>query len=373
MHGEKDILYGLSSFRLHRIPYQVVMLCPTIPPLWDNVRNPALAKHPVIHDILGTPLHVLVTNRNDRRTAKTVHTHLVESQLPTEAFADSVLGVQACSPLFTLMTLARELDTIELAMAMYELYGNFSVFKPSPVIEELLKSPEAIRLSASSCAWKRVSSAIPTSSGEVSSLWMRPPLISIEDLRSYPDACPQMRGKSNFRKAAQLVTGITSSPFEVQLSMLLGLPEELGGKGMGCFSNNAKITLNNSARQIYPHDYALADLFFEGDIEHRSLDVECQGAIIHSDTAHALNDNDRATALATMEIETLGITYQQVADIDRFQTIARLIGQKVGLPIEGLTDTSHRNEVELRRRIMIDWATLGEAPFRPLSLIGRTR
>lgn len=63
MHGEKDILFGLSSFRLHRIPYQVLMLCPPIPPLWDNVRDPLLPKHPVMHEILGSPLNVLVTNR----------------------------------------------------------------------------------------------------------------------------------------------------------------------------------------------------------------------------------------------------------------------------------------------------------------------
>lgn len=372
MHGEKDVLYGLSSFRLHRIPYQVLMLCPTIPPLWDNVRSPLLSKHPVIREILGSPIHVLVTNRNDRRTAKNVRTHLVESRLPAGAIVDSVLDVQTCSPLFTLMTLARELDTIELAMVMYELCGNFSIFKPSSTVEELLNSPEAMRLSASSLAWKRVSSSIPTSSGGASSLWMRPPLINIDDLRSYPDACPQIRGKSNFRKAAKLVTGITSSPFEVQLSMLLGLPEELGGKGLGSFSNNAKITLSKAARRIYPHDYALADLFFEGDIEHRSLDIECQGAIIHSDMTHALSDNDRATALAAMEIETLGITYQQITDVDRFQTIANLIGRKTGIPIERLTDASRRNEAELRRRIMIDWATLGETPFRPLGSLGHS-
>lgn len=372
MHGEKDILYGLSSFRLHRIPYQVLMLCPTIPPLWDNVRSPLLSKHPVIREILGSPIHVLVTNRNDRRTAKNIRTHLVESRLPAGAIVDSVLDVQTCSPLFTLMTLARELDTIELAMVMYELCGNFSIFKPSSAVEELLNSQEAMRLSASSLAWKRVSSSIPTSSGGASSLWMRQPLINIDDLRSYPDACPRMRGKSNFRKAAKLVTGITSSPFEVQLSMLLGLPEKLGGKGMGSFSNNAKITLSKAARRIYPHDYALADLFFEGDIEHRSLDIECQGAIIHSDMTNALSDNDRATALAAMEIETLGITYQQITDIGRFQTIANLIGRKTGIPIERLTDASRRNEAELRRRIMIDWATLGETPFRPLDSLGRS-
>lgn len=59
MHGEKDILFGLSSFRLHRIPYQVLMLCPPIPPLWDNVRDPLLPKHPVIREIFGSPLHVV--------------------------------------------------------------------------------------------------------------------------------------------------------------------------------------------------------------------------------------------------------------------------------------------------------------------------
>lgn len=360
MHGEKDILYGSTSFRLHRIPYQVLMLCPPIPPLWQNVRDPALPKHPTIKEILGTPLHVLVTDRKDRRTSRTVQTHLVESHLPPGAIVDSPLGTQACSPLFTLLTLARHLGTIELAMAMYEFCGRFSVFKPTPVIEDLLRTPEAVSLSLSNRnSWKRVGSTTSVASGVSSSLWMRPPLISLDELHGFARQCPHFRGRKRFEQAAKLVTGVTSSPFEVQLSMLLSLPEKLGGKGISDFSNNEKIHLSKNARSIYGYENVYADLFFAGDEMHKPLDVECQGAIIHNDNERALSDADRATALATMDIETLWVTYRQMASIDDFQTVAELICRKIGSSTLSTDWQSLWNEHELRRVIMCDWAKLG--------------
>ncbi len=360
MHGEQDILYGLTSFRLHRIPYQVLMLCPPIPPLWQNVRSPDLPNHPVIREILGTPLHVLVDNRKDRRTAKLIRTHLVESQLPPGVISESILDVRTCSPLVTLLTLARDLSTIELAMAMYELCGNFSVFKPTPAIENLLKTPEAIALSKNDPnAWKRVRSAAQATSGNASSLWMRPPLIKLDELHKFARQCPHIRGRKRFEQAAQLVTGVTSSPFEVQLSMLLALPEEMGGKGMSGFANNGEIRLSKEARSVYSCDNVYADLLFEGDETHHALDVECQGAIIHDDEKQALNDADRATALASLGIDTLWVTHRNIVDAKSFQAIANLIGNKIGNPPLEPNDQTRWRERELRRTLMIDWADLG--------------
>lgn len=363
MHGENDILFGLSSFRLHRIPYQVLMLCPPIPPLWDNVRDPLLPKHPVIREIFGSPLHVLVTNRKDRRTAKNVRTHLVESRLPAGAIVDSVLGVQTCSPLFTLLTLARDLNTIELTMAMYEFCGNFSVFKPSEAIEELLKTPEAAELNRQPGAWKRVRSSAATASGKTSSLWMRPPLVSLDELHSALDEYPHFHGKKKFSEAANLVTGVTSSPFEVQLSMLLALPESMGGKGMPLFTNNARIALTKEARKMYPHSFIRADLLFEGNESRPDIDVECQGSIIHENEKQAISDSDRSTALASMNIEVLWITYEKISNASTFRSIAGLIARRIDYPLPELTGEARRRENELRRNLMIDWSTLGGRPM----------
>ncbi len=292
---------------MYRIPHQVLPLCPPIPSLWQHVRDPELLDHPVMREILGTPLHLLITDRRDRRTSKAIRTHLIESTLPPGAIVETALNIQACSPLFTLLTLARHLSTIErtskairthliestlppgaivetalniqacsplftlltlarhlstieLAMAMYEFCGNFSVFKPSPGIEELLQTPESIALAKSPQGWRRVTSSARTSSGGQSSLWMRPPLISldIEELLQTPESialakspqgwrrvtssartssggqsslwmrpplisldelnrfarqCAPIRGCRRFAQAARLVTGVNARPF----------------------------------------------------------------------------------------------------------------------------------------------------------------
>ena len=106
MRGDGDVLYGLTSFRIYRIPHQVLPLCPPIPSPWQHVRDPELPDHPVIREILGTPLHLLITDRRDRRTSKAIRTHLIESTLPPGAIVETALNIQACSPLFTLLTLS---------------------------------------------------------------------------------------------------------------------------------------------------------------------------------------------------------------------------------------------------------------------------
>lgn len=359
MRGNGDVLYGLTSFRMYRIPHQVLPLCPPMPSLWQHVRDPELLDHPVIREILGTPLHLLITDRRDRRTSKAIRTHLVESTLPPGAIAETVLDIQACSPLFTLLTLARHLSTIELAMAMYEFCGNFSVFRPSPAIEELLQTPESIALAKSPQGWRRVTSSARTSSGGQSSLWMRPPLISLDELNRFARQCAPIRGCRRFAQAARLVTGVASSPFEVQLSLLLSLPREMGGKHITGFCNNGRVPLSKPARSLYACNNVYADLLFEADESHCGLDVECQGAIIHNDSNQALSDADRAMALAAQGIETLWVTHRQILDIDSFQAVAEIIGDRLGIPLEKPDPHARGLEQELRRTLMIDWVDLG--------------
>lgn len=356
----ENALYGPSSFRLWRTPPQVRLLLPPLSSFSHDVRNGTVSKHPVISEIIGTPVHVLVQDRKCRRRRKQVITHLIESKLPPESLIDTELDIQTCSPLLTLLTLARDLDTIELAMAMYELCGNFAVFKPSPLIEELLATPEAQALSARPGAWKRVRSLAKTTAGSKSSLWMRPPLIELDDLHEFARACPPLRGKANFRKAAQLVTGVTSSPFEVQLSMLLALPEGMGGQDMPFFTNNTDIPLTNRARGIYHHSKICADLLFEDDGGSRRIDVECQGAVVHDGEKQIIRDSDRTTALSSMDIDVLLVTYEKIADARTFRNIAETIAAKVGYTLPEQTEEFKTLENELRSHLMIDWSTLGE-------------
>ena len=192
---------------------------------------------------------------------------------------------------------------------------------------------------------------------------MRPPLVSLDELHSALDEYPHFHGKKKFSEAANLVTGVTSSPFEVQLSMLLALPESMGGKGMPLFTNNARIALTKEARKMYPHSFIRADLLFEGNESRPDIDVECQGSIIHENEKQAISDSDRSTALASMNIEVLWITYEKISNASTFQSIADLIARRIDYPLPELTGEARRRENELRRNLMIDWSTLGGRPM----------
>lgn len=365
MSPDDDVLYGPSAFRFLRIPPQVLLQCPPLPPIHGNIGKPTLLHHPVVTEILGTPIHILVTKRNDRRRASSVKTHLVQDPLPTGAIIDTPLGVRTCSPLFTLLTMARSVDALELAMVMYELCGNFAVFRPSPAIEELLASSSIEQQLLPSDRWRRVLSA----NGAPSDLWMRQPLIELSELTAYADQCAGMRGRRTFQKAARMVTGVASSPFEAQLSMLLGLPTSQGGKGFPHFTNNQEIILTARARKLHSSTRAYADLFFEGDLSHHSLDIECQSSLIHSGTDQALSDTNRATALTSMDIDVLGVTYDQISNIDSFHNLAALIARKIGYRLPKQTPDSQLRESELRRRILSDWSEIGADP-RPKRMRG---
>ena len=64
-------------------------------------------------------------------------------------------------------------------------------------------------------------------------------------------------------------------------------------------------------------------------------------------------------ALAAQGIETLWVTHRQILDIDSFQTVAEIIGDRLGIPLEKPDPHARGLEQELRRTLMIDWVDLG--------------
>ena len=142
--------------------------------------------------------------------------------------------------------------------------------------------------------------------------------------------------------------------------MLFGLSRRLGGEGLLHFENNYEIALDQKAKKIVNKDKVYADLHFvsaEGD---RSVIVECQGATEHGKVDAGIRDADRATALQSMGYDVILLTYEKMSDKDSFRTVAEMLADKLGYPYRPKTDAMKAREDELRRELLIDWATLGE-------------
>lgn len=349
----EDILYGISAFRYHRTPSQVRALLPCIPQKESDKRREAFKKHPLVCEITGLPAHLMVRSRSEMTGARSVKSHLMTGSLPFGSVKETEFGLSVSSPLLTLLQLAQSVSEIHLVMAMYEMCGSFAVFKPSAAIEEMLAQEGSVFQLADS--WRRVCSQ----NGRPSDLWQRPPLVSIEELNNFAYEVKERRKGAKFLEAAKLVTGITASPFEAQLSILLSFPRRKGGEEIRCFENNKRIALSRKASLISGKNSCYADLLFEERVHGRPVIVECQGAIAHGSEKSLMSDSDRTMALQEMGYDVLPLTYGQIVNPRNFDIFRRLLFKRLGLRYRDKTPEALMQEHELRRNLFIDWSTLG--------------
>lgn len=186
-----EFICGVSAFRLLRTPPQILALYPPLPDISTRVGKLAIARNPEALGGLGIPIHVLVTQRKYLRYSSSVKMHLWSQELPLGSFFENDLEITLSSPLFTLLTMAPHVSVTHLAMAMYELCGSFSVYRPAPETQAHLDAIRNTRLSRD--MWQQVRDA----HGNGTSLWKRPPLITVHELQHYAEHINGLRAASN--------------------------------------------------------------------------------------------------------------------------------------------------------------------------------
>lgn len=350
------VLSNISAFRYHRVPPQILALCPPIPDEDCDCQRLLLRQDLLVNHVLGFPLHALVLNRKERTNPALIEHHLWSSSLPPKAIWETDHGVQLASPLFTLLTVAPYVSETQLLMMAYEMCGTFAVFKPSDLMEKALKDAYESQQIPKDYGWRRSSNQ----KGEATNLWQRPPLIQLNGLLDFAESNRGLRGGKRLLNAARRVSGITASPFEVQASMLFGLSRRLGGEGLSCFENNYEIVLDQKAKKIVDKEKVYADLHFVSADGSRSVIVECQGATEHGKVDAGIRDADRVTALQSMGYDVVLLTFKKMSDQESFHTVAEMLANKLGYPYRAKTEAMKARESDLRRELLIDWATLGE-------------
>lgn len=323
------ILCSITAFRYHQVPPQVLALYPPMP---DTFRDPVhrnISRSPVVTDLLKAPIHKLSSARKPNRTSKLYRTHSLSRELPFGGVLDTNHNFQVTSPALTLLGLAAQLAPAQLLMATYELCGTYSTFMPCERTESLLSEALAQRFLSPFDGWRRVIG----SSEKPLDLWERSPLLNVEELKKTTLQLEGFHGVKRLRWAASHMTGVCASPFEAQVSILLGLPKVNGGLGLA-FTNNRRIELSGQAQALYQKTCCYADLFFEGTETRRPIALECQGASVHGGEAASLNDAARTAALQLMDVEVIPITHEQIRQPDGWSAIKRLLELKLGVDTE---------------------------------------
>lgn len=348
------VLCDISALRFYRVPPRYLYALPPLPD-FDTPYGRSLVRSSFLaREVLGLPLHALALN------GPGVHSNLVKSHvwrgdLPFSSVVDTPFDVSVTSPLLTLRMLSARLSEVELAMLIYEFTGTFSVFSPSKELEEACSDARMGHIPSDWGVWKRVTNRY----GTPTDLWCRPPLLKMDEIRECIDMDKGGRGRKRLERAMRLVTGEVASPFEAQASMLLAAPRPFGGRGLKGVRNNMRIDLDRDARRICDLSHVVGDLVWPGNERHRTVVVECQGAVVHDAPSAAAADDDRALALQSMGIEVIRITYQQIADRLKFDAFARHLAKRLGVRQRPATHAMLAAEDELRKAIFVNWRDVG--------------
>lgn len=346
-------LCGQSAFYYYRIPPQVLGLYPAISLGNIDRRCCGLGSHAVVKDLLHAPLHRLVFTRAQSGSRSLFKSHLLTQEPPPGSFRQTEHGFDVTSPEFTLLSLATQVSRNQLLMACYEMCSSFAVFTPCERTQQQLDEAISLKFIPPDCGWKR----IVDTKGNDTNLWKRAPLLSAADIAAFAKQAAGLRGVKQLRWAAERMAGQTASPFEVQTSMLVSLPRDEGGLGIG-ITNNARIPLSEAARSLYDKTCCYADILIESVTDSMGVILECQGCSAHDSEAASLSDAERTTALTSMGYDVIQITYGQIKDKRSFGNLAELIHKKAGLPYTPKIKQECDAEDALRQELLVDWDDL---------------
>ena len=346
-------LCGQSAFYYYRIPPQVLGLYPAISLGNIDRRCCGLGSHAVVKDLLHAPLHRLVFTRAQSGSRSLFKSHLLTQEPPPGSFRQTEHGFDVTSPEFTLLSLATQVSRNQLLMACYEMCSSFAVFTPCERTQQQLDEAISLKFIPPDCGWKR----IVDTKGNDTNLWKRAPLLSAADIAAFAKQAAGLRGVKQLRWAAERMAGQTASPFEVQTSMLVSLPRDEGGLGIG-ITNNARIPLSEAARSLYDKTCCYADILIESVTDSMGVILECQGRSAHDSEAASISDAERTTALTSMGYDVIQITYGQIKDKRSFGNLAELIHKKAGLPYTPKIKQECDAEDALRQELLVDWDDL---------------
>jgi hypothetical protein len=382
-----EIVCANTAFRYWRCPPQVRDLYPRLPNSEDGWR--ALSHAPFVTDVLKVPIITStepggVNYHSGLRT--TIHCGDASG---VDSTLETAMGFRVTNPLTTLFTMARFTSQTDLVLAMYEFCGWFSVFEPTTTAEaELSKADDAAQDSTTEslfeldesqdeAQWKRVYARVKTKeqvnakgpngqkkTKEVTklkgtSLWMRKPLIELNELHEYARKMKSRKWGTKFYNAAQLVTGIAASPLEVAGIILLSLPRSRGGAGFRNVYVNDFTPLTASAQSIAGQKVCYGDIVIVNPTIMKAGIVEIQGEVIHGSGAVLDHDAKRMTALQSMGYDVFLVTHDMLNEAEQLDAIVRSLCSRLGLRYRCKIKAQRAAETELRANVLCNWLEIG--------------
>ena len=276
----------------------------------------------------GSPIHAYVCDHAKGTKTKQLVTHVLSHIAPNGAFIDLGHGVCICSPQFTFMQMAAQVDLLEAVLIGMELCGTYSLWNLEPLTHESPSSWERPR--ARACAYNV------------------PPAMQLVRTEAFVERLSGLRGAVGARAALRYVLNGAASPMETATYLLLCLPKRLGGYGLPKPLLNPKIVISNpdGSKERYP------DLFWMG----ANIDVEYNSVEAHGGEWSRYRDSKREVELAVANIKVLPLTRRQLTNASEFDEFAQGLRRMLGIRARGKDLGWQYRHDELRNKLLSEWS-----------------
>lgn len=295
------------------------------------------------------PVDVLVTRREQTRRATVVRPRLWSAGVSQEELSRVSEDLSVVSPEFALLQLARRASLVRTVLLASELCGSFAVYTAPECVREVLQQLVEGNVLPRMGGWDPCLDR----EGKLTDLWSRKPLATPADLRRIAEQSPSSGGRERLLEAVRLVNAGAASPFEAKAGVILGFSRRRGGEGQGGFVHNQRIALAPEARALARRFSCYCDLYWS-----EGLDLECQSRLAHDIGSSFLSDSDRTAALRLMGVEVLPVTYRQLKNEARTQTLSKMVAEKRGVSWAPPTERQRVAGQRFRGEVLVDWEGL---------------
>ena len=255
-----------------------------------------------------SPLHVLVSDRDQRHTLTKVVAHVWSADLPKGSLYELSGENLVCSPELTFVQMTSYRDLIEMVEIGCYLCGKFSI---SDEGRGYVDERQALTLP--------------------------------ENLRECVAALSRVHGLERAREALCYVVPNTASPMEVLLVMAFVLPPSAGGWMMPEIVANQRIDVDEHLRPLVGKSYFLGDIYLpsvKGNIEFDSYEF-------HTGKHRYDHTQARRNVLEAMGVKTISATWGQLNTFEKFESFIWMVKERFGIEHHTFTDDERAAQIDL--------------------------
>ncbi len=313
----------------------------------------------LLTDLKGVtkPVHIMLPE-STRYSSDFIVAHRVPRDLPSSCVVDLGNNLGVLSPSYLLVKAPRKTDPIALALAMFEACGIYAV---SPTNKRMafafdllrreggLKENGPLNPDVKICEYydadgKRTSfldsegEQLPWSiclpSGKMTSnLWKRPPLTTLEQLTEFSASLQGKTSNRTVSRALSLALDGSASPLESKIALFLTADMRFGGEGWPKPQLNQRINFDTAALNLAYQGHCVVDQLYPSTMGV----VEVNGEGFHSDDLTFKKETGRTAALESMGYSVVSFTYDQLSDLEKYDSLIAQRAETLGLKLANRT------------------------------------